>query len=216
MAYYVSNSSITVVGLLLAASVLSVYAKRTSSSTTTTKDPQQALVEGNPKINNNENMVSSSTASSTSKIWISVTGLRVKKSWWHPLAYPHFMMYAAPCFGEAQGTKGNLFTEARHINGIQHTLTVWQSRKDMQVFYRSPAHIKAMKNFYNVADYGKVYGYEKEYSGQGPFVTWEEALQQWEEHGQLYGKKQENSRTEKEPDAAVVSSPSSSNKVEVQ
>ena len=75
------------------------------------------------------------------KYWVSITGLQLK-SW---LRYPQFMMYAVPSFASSQAASGNVFTEAREVAGIQHTLTVWETRKDMLQFLRSGEHVKAMK-----------------------------------------------------------------------
>lgn len=108
--------------------------------------------------------------------WVSITGLELKSVF----RYPQFMMYAVPSFAQAQASPGNVWTDARGVNGIQHTLTVWESRRDMLNYLRQGAHLDAMKASKSVGQYGKVYGYN---SAEIP--TWSDALELWHTKGRV-------------------------------
>ena len=110
------------------------------------------------------------------KVWVSVTGLALK-SW---LRYPQFMMYAVPSLVQAQSSPGNIFTDAKDVGTIHHTLTVWENRDHMLKFLRQGEHVKAMKVSRTAGKYGKVFGYESD-----SVPTWEEALQIWAEKGRV-------------------------------
>lgn len=62
---------------------------------------------------------------------------------------------------QAQNSDGNLFAEAKKINGVRHTITAWRSKEDMQNFLYQGAHLKAIKSFNGIAT-GKTFGYESE------------------------------------------------------
>ena len=114
--------------------------------------------------------------------YVSVTGLKVKTFWYYPTFYKH----AVPSVMQAKSSPGNVFTDTRMRNGIQHTLTVWKDKASMLAFLRSGAHAQAMKVTKQISDMSetKVYGYESD-----TMPTWEEALAQWEEHGTYHGRK---------------------------
>jgi hypothetical protein len=114
--------------------------------------------------------------------YVSVTGLKVKSLWYYPSFYKH----AIPCVVQAKSSPGNVFTDTRMRNGIQHTLTVWKDKASMLLFLRSGGHAQAMKVTKQISDLSetKVYGYESD-----TMPTWEEALALWEEHGTYHGKK---------------------------
>lgn len=59
---------------------------------------------------------------------------------------------------QARQSHGNISAEARKIDGIHHTLTVWTSRKAMLDFVHSGTHKKAIAGFGRIAT-GKTYGY---------------------------------------------------------
>ena len=106
-------------------------------------------------------------------VYVSVTGLRLKRFWHVPLFWRH----AIPCFSGARQAAGNMVAQTRTINGVHHTLTVWRDRAAMLAYVRSGAHAKAMKVFPKIAT-GRVYGGER----KNP-PDWEEALRLWTEHG---------------------------------
>ena len=88
-------------------------------------------------------------------VYVSITGLRLKR-FWH---YPRFAWHAARCMAQAKGAPGNLRAEARTINGIHHTLSVWTDRDAMLAYVTSGAHVRAMPAFRSMA-VGKVLGFE--------------------------------------------------------
>lgn len=116
------------------------------------------------------------------KCYVSITGLTLKTN----LYYPRFMYHAVPSSIQAQKAEGNLFVETKSIRGCHHTLTVWQDKAAMRKFMLSGAHIQAMKVTKDIADLSntKTYGYESDH-----MPTWDEAIEQWEEHATLYGKR---------------------------
>jgi hypothetical protein len=108
--------------------------------------------------------------------WISITGLELKSIF----RKPQFLMHAIPSFAQAQASPGNVSTDARTVDGIEHTLTVWESRKDMLAYLRQGAHLKAMQAKKSMGKYGKVHGYE---SDQIP--SWPQALEIWKDQGRV-------------------------------
>ena len=90
------------------------------------------------------------------------------------------MMYAVPSFHQAQSSPGNIWTSAKDVGTIHHTLTVWENRQAMLEYLRQGEHLKAMKISRTVGKYGKVYGYESD-----SIPTWEEALKLWQEKGRV-------------------------------
>ena len=108
--------------------------------------------------------------------YVSITGLKVKSMW----KFIFFMRHAIQSKIQAEKAPGLLFLEVRTLNGIQHTLTAWESKKHIQAFVYSGSHAKAIKVFRKIAS-GKTFGYE---TSQLP--TWEEVCQLWEEKGKVY------------------------------
>lgn len=107
---------------------------------------------------------------------VSVTGLKLKNKW----AWFHFWRLAIPSFRQAQKAKGNLFCETKTINGVQHTLTAWQSRKHLKHYVLSGAHRKAMGHFSKIAT-GATITFESE-----EMPTWQDAIGRWEQDAQWY------------------------------
>jgi hypothetical protein len=91
-------------------------------------------------------------------MYISLTGLKPKNF----LSYLKFWTLAIPSFAQAQSAKGNISVSAKRIKGYQCTITTWESRELMLDFMRSGAHMKAMKQFHNIAT-GRTYGYESDH-----------------------------------------------------
>lgn len=108
--------------------------------------------------------------------YISITGLRLKGPW-HALK---FWWHAMPSFAQAQKAEGNILTEARKIDGVHHTLTVWTSETAMKRFLYRGSHRKAIKTFPNIAT-GSTCG---DLSSQIP--SWDEAAAYWTAHGRDY------------------------------
>lgn len=109
-------------------------------------------------------------------MYVSITGLKVKGL----LQVPLFWRHAIPAAMQARKARGNLFTDVRKIDGIQHTLTVWEDRAAMRAFLISGAHKEAMKAFGRIGS-GSTCGYE---SDRRP--DWDEALAYWRTHASEY------------------------------
>ncbi len=108
--------------------------------------------------------------------YVSITGLRVKSIW----RVPQFLWHALSSMRQARRAPGVLFAEARSIDGVQHTLSVWRSREDMRAFMSTGAHLAAMKDFRRFAT-GSTCGFEAEHP-----PSWDEAIAYWREHGRAY------------------------------
>ena len=113
---------------------------------------------------------------SKSQVYVSITGLRVR-NWWQEL---RFWRHAVASMRQAKRSEGNLFAEARTINGIRHTLTVWETETAMRRFlYRGP-HREAIKAFPSLAT-GKTFGYVTD----AP-PDWDQVHQMWQDRGKTY------------------------------
>ncbi len=109
-------------------------------------------------------------------IYVSITGLSLKAPW-HA---PRFWWHATRCYRDAQRARGCLKADVCEIGGVQHTLTVWESRAAAMAYVRSPAHAKAMRVFPKIAT-GWAVGFEAETA-----PTWEDARRIWENSGIEY------------------------------
>lgn len=109
-------------------------------------------------------------------MYISLTQLKPKGI----ISFFKFWVLAAPAFGQAQKSKGNLSVDAKRIKGYQCTITSWESREAMLDFLHSGAHQKAIQAFHKIAT-GRTYGFE---SDQLP--TWSEAMVLLKEKGKDY------------------------------
>jgi hypothetical protein len=72
-------------------------------------------------------------------VYVSITGLRLTAFWFAPI----FWYHAARSFAQTRAAPGNLLAEARTIDGVHHTLTVWRDRSDMLRYVRSGPHLTA-------------------------------------------------------------------------
>jgi quinol monooxygenase YgiN len=88
-------------------------------------------------------------------VYVSITGLELKRAWHAPVFWRH----AIASMSQAQQADGCLSAEARTINGVHHTLSIWESRDKMLTYLRTGAHLKAMQTFEKIAT-GKVFGFE--------------------------------------------------------
>jgi hypothetical protein len=88
-------------------------------------------------------------------VYVSITGLRVRHFWQKPVFWRH----AIAAMVQARAADGCLQAEARTINGIHHTRSVWRDRAAMLSYLQSGAHLNAMKVFNRIAT-GKTCGFE--------------------------------------------------------
>lgn len=109
--------------------------------------------------------------------YVSITGLQLKgqrhffRFWWH----------AIRSMAQARGAEGNIATDARFIDGVHHTRTVWKDDGAMRRYLAAGAHLKAMKAFGSIAT-GKTLGF---YSDRVP--DWDEVHQAWLSRGKPVG-----------------------------
>lgn len=108
--------------------------------------------------------------------YVSITGLRVRS----PLQSIPFWWHAIRSMMQAQAAEGNLKAEARAIDGVQHTLTVWTDKAAMRRFMTSGAHARAMRSFRSIAT-GSTFGFDSE-----TVPDWSEVHALWEERGVEY------------------------------
>jgi hypothetical protein len=109
-------------------------------------------------------------------VYVSITGLRLKKKW-HVFK---FYRYALPSLRQAKKAPGNIKSEVRSINGVQHTLTVWENKDAMREFLYAEPHRSAIKAFSSFAS-GKTFGFETE-----TVPNWEEVHCMWRDFGRDY------------------------------
>ena len=93
--------------------------------------------------------------------YISITGLKLNNIF-HA---PRFWFHAVRSMAQAKAAPGNISADARSINGVHHTLTVWESRQAMRNYLAAGPHLQAMKSFKAIAT-GKVLGFEAEHAPQ--------------------------------------------------
>lgn len=104
------------------------------------------------------------------KVYVSITGLQLKgrrhffRFWWH----------AIRSMAQAKQAEGNIATDARLINGVHHTRTVWKDEGAMRRYLIAGAHLKAMKAFGSIAT-GKTLGF---YCDSVP--DWDEVHRAWQ------------------------------------
>lgn len=111
----------------------------------------------------------------TDRLYISITGLKLKRFWHAPIFWRH----AVASMAQARTAPGCLSANARTIGGIHHTMSVWKTRKDMVAYLRSGAHSSAIDVFSSIAT-GKVYGFEAK-----EIPKWPEARELWEKNGRV-------------------------------
>ncbi|MTI45366.1 DUF3291 domain-containing protein [Roseibium hamelinense] len=81
---------------------------------------------------------------------------------------------------QARSADGNLFADARSVDDVQHTLTVWNSETAMKRFLYRGAHRKAIRQADNIGA-GNTCGYET-----AEIPDWETALAHWRQHATDY------------------------------
>lgn len=88
-------------------------------------------------------------------VYVSITGLRLKG----PLSAFRFWWFAIRSMAQAQAAPGNISASARQINGVNHTLSVWEDKAAMRRFLVSGVHARAMRAFPSIAT-GSTFGFE--------------------------------------------------------
>lgn len=87
--------------------------------------------------------------------YVSITGLKVLRVWHTPI----FWRLAVASMAQARMDPGCLSAEARTMNGIHHTRSLWRDQQSMRDYLRAGAHLRAMKQFKRIGT-GKTLGYE--------------------------------------------------------
>jgi quinol monooxygenase YgiN len=105
--------------------------------------------------------------------YVSITGLQLKSA----IHAPRFWFYAIRAMNQAKAASGNIAVQARRINGVHHTVSVWESRQAMLAYLGQGAHLAAMKNFKAMAT-GKVLGFEADHA-----PSWQEVHSLWKTRG---------------------------------
>ena len=106
-------------------------------------------------------------------VYVSITGLALKS----PLHAPRFWWHAIRSMSQARTASGNLRAETRTINGVHHTLSVWQDEAKMRTYLKTGAHLSAMKAFRSIAT-GKTIGFVAEVA-----PDWADVHALWLERG---------------------------------
>ncbi|MCX7347302.1 MAG: hypothetical protein NTU78_16495 [Alphaproteobacteria bacterium] len=106
-------------------------------------------------------------------VYVSITGLVLKSArhapafWWHALR----------SMAQARAAPGLIRANARVINGVHHTLTLWESENAMRAYLTTGAHRAAMKAFHGIAT-GRTIGYLVEIA-----PDWDEVHAIWQARG---------------------------------
>ena len=106
-------------------------------------------------------------------VYVSITGLKLKSL----IHAPAFWWHAIRSIGQAQSAFGLISAEARQINGIHHTLTVWETEAAMRAYLITGAHLAAMKAFHGIAT-GRTIGFLTETA-----PDWDEVHEIWVKRG---------------------------------
>jgi hypothetical protein len=102
-------------------------------------------------------------------VHVSITGLRLRSA----LHLPTFWWHAIGSMRQAKAAPGLIQADARRIDGIHHTLTIWESEAAMRAYLASGPHLSAMKAFRRIAT-GRTIGYAAETA-----PAWDEARSIW-------------------------------------
>jgi hypothetical protein len=106
-------------------------------------------------------------------VYVSITGLELKSA----LYAPAFWWHAIRSMGQAQSAPGLISADARQINGVHHTLTVWETEAAMRAYLTAGAHLAAMKAFHGIAT-GRTVGFLTKAA-----PDWDEVHEIWERQG---------------------------------
>ncbi len=106
-------------------------------------------------------------------VYVSITGLQVRRVWHIPTFWSHAMRSMV----QARAAPGNISADARTIDGVHDTLSVWTDKDAMRAYLTAGPHLEAMRLFPGIAT-GKVVGYP---ARQAP--DWSEVHASWLERG---------------------------------
>ncbi len=106
-------------------------------------------------------------------VYVSITGLQVRRVW----HIPSFWSIAMKSMVQARNAPGNISADARNINGVHHTLSVWTNKDAMRAYLTTGPHLEAMRLFPSIAT-GKVVGYQT-----NRIPDWSEINAIWRDHG---------------------------------
>jgi hypothetical protein len=106
-------------------------------------------------------------------VYVSITGLELKSV----LHAPAFWWHAVRSMGQAQSAPGLISADARQINGVHHTLTVWQTEAAMCAYLTTGAHLAALRAFHGIAT-GRTVGFPAETA-----PGWDEVHEIWHNQG---------------------------------
>ena len=109
------------------------------------------------------------------EVYVSITGLQVRRAWHIPL----FWIHAVRSLNQARRAPGNISADARTINGVHHTLSVWTDRAAMKAFLTAGPHLEAMRLFPRIAT-GKVVGFRTQ-----EIPDWSQVHAIWVERGRV-------------------------------
>jgi hypothetical protein len=101
--------------------------------------------------------------------YVSITGLQLRSFW----RLPRFWFLSAAAMKQARESDGIIRAQARRVDGVHHTLTVWTDEAAMRRFLVSGSHLRAMKAFRGIGS-GRTLGFHD--SG---VPGWQEALARW-------------------------------------
>lgn len=113
-------------------------------------------------------------------VYVSITGLEItsprhsSRFWWH----------AVRSMNQAREATGNISAEARTVNSVHHTLSVWTNEAAMRAYLSTGAHLQAMKAFPSIAT-GKTLGFNAE---QPPH--WDDVHALWAARGRVVAPRQ--------------------------
>jgi hypothetical protein len=102
-------------------------------------------------------------------VYVSITGFRLNG--WRQ--WPRFWWYTLRSIAQARRARGNLRVEARIVNGVYHTLTIWTDERAMRAFLLAGAHLDAMKASRSLGS-GRTLGFATDRPPE-----WDVALQRW-------------------------------------
>jgi hypothetical protein len=111
--------------------------------------------------------------------YVSITGLQLKakrhnlRFWWHAIG----------AMAQAKKADGMISVDARSINGVHYTRSLWTDQAAMRRYLVAGAHLKAMKAFGAIAT-GKTMGFEGD-----KLPDWDEVQVLWETKARVVGAK---------------------------
>lgn len=89
--------------------------------------------------------------------YVSITGLRVRRFYHTPV----FWCHALPSYRAAERAAGARSVQVWSAEGVQYTLSLWESFAQMRAYVCNPVHARAVRVFDRIAT-GRTYGYAAE------------------------------------------------------